>query len=69
MDSIRREIIGPVKDDLRRSGKIAKLSFWIGLVGGILAIISLTLNIYTLIYPPKSNGIASSISKTLSNDK
>jgi hypothetical protein len=28
--------------------------FWIGLVGGILAIVSLALNIYMLVNPPAS---------------
>lgn len=46
MDSIRREIITPVHHELERSAKLGRFSvwgFWVGLVGGALAIISLSL--------------------------
>lgn len=49
MDSIRREIIGPVKEELNKAGKLGKFSFWgfwVGIIGGLLAIVSLILNIY-----------------------
>ena len=41
LDSIRREIIGPIKIRLDKSEKLSRFSlwgFWVGLVGGILAI-------------------------------
>jgi hypothetical protein len=46
MDSIRREIIAPVHRELQLSAKMDRFSvwgFWVGLVGGVLAIISLVL--------------------------
>ena len=46
MDSIRREIINPVHQELEHSAKLGRFSvwvFWIGLIGGVLAIISIAL--------------------------
>lgn len=48
MDSIRREIIAPVRHELEQSAKLGRFSvwgFWVGLVGGGLAILSLVLAI------------------------
>jgi hypothetical protein len=50
MDSIRREIIGPVKVELNKSRKLGKFSFWgflVGLIGGALAIISLIVYLFS----------------------
>jgi hypothetical protein len=49
MDSIRREIIGPVKKELDKAAKLGKFSLWgfiVGIIGGILAILSFAFNIY-----------------------
>lgn len=46
MDSIRREIISPVHRELEHSAKLGRFSvwgFWVGLIGGVLAIISIAL--------------------------
>ena len=46
MDSIRREIIEPVKKELEISKKLGRFSFWgfwVGIVGGILAILTLAI--------------------------
>ena len=46
MDSIRREIISPVRQELEHSAKLGRFSvwgFWVGLIGGVLAIISIVL--------------------------
>jgi hypothetical protein len=46
MDSIRREIISPVREELEHSAKLGKFSvwgFWVGLIGGVLAIVSIAL--------------------------
>jgi hypothetical protein len=46
MDSIRREIISPVRQELERSAKLGRFSvwgFWVGLIGGVLAIFSIAL--------------------------
>lgn len=48
MDSVRREIVGPVNEELKKSAKLGRFSvwgFWVGLIGGILAIISLIVNL------------------------
>ncbi|HEU0143750.1 MAG TPA: hypothetical protein VFQ47_03095, partial [Nitrososphaera sp.] len=48
MDSIRREIISPVRQELEHSAKIGQFSvwgFWVGLIGGVLAIISIVLGL------------------------
>jgi hypothetical protein len=48
MDSIRREIITPVKHELQISSKLGRFSvwgFWVGIIGGILAIVSIVLGI------------------------
>ena len=42
--SVRREIIGPVKRELEEAGRAGKFSiwgFWVGIIGGALAIISI----------------------------
>ncbi|MEI9478884.1 MAG: discoidin domain-containing protein [Deltaproteobacteria bacterium] len=49
MDSIRREIIGPVKTELDKTAKLGKYSLWgfiVGIIGGILAISSIVFSIY-----------------------
>lgn len=49
MNSVRREIIGPVKKDLDKTARLGIFSiwgFWVGIIGGILGIISLAFNIY-----------------------
>lgn len=49
MDSIRREIITPVRHELEHSAKLGRFSvwgFWVGLVGGVLAIFSLSLSLW-----------------------
>jgi len=51
MNSIRREITGPVKREIEKSSKLGRFSFWgfwIGLIGGVLAIFSLAFNVYTI---------------------
>lgn len=51
MDSIRREIIDPVHIELEKSSKLGKFSvwgFWVGIIGGILAIISLILTLMSM---------------------
>lgn len=51
MNSIRREITGPVKTEIEKSSKLGRFSFWgfwIGLIGGVLAIASLAFNVYTI---------------------
>lgn len=45
MDSIRNEIIQPVRRELEKSAKVGRISVWLGIVGGVLAIISLTVSI------------------------
>ena len=65
MNSIRREIISPVKNEFERSSKLGKFSFWgfwIGIIGGILAIISLTFNI---IYTKSDVKLHESIKKVI----
>jgi len=50
MASIRREITWPVKVELNKSRKLGKFSFWgfwVGLIGGALAIISLIVNLFS----------------------
>lgn len=50
MGSIRRAIIAPVQDRLEQSMKLGQFSvwgFWVGLIGGILAIVSLVINLLT----------------------
>jgi hypothetical protein len=51
MVSIRKEIVNPVKNDLESTGKISKWSLYIGIIGGIIGIISMGLTIYTIIKP------------------
>jgi|GEM_PF-3594442 hypothetical protein len=49
MDSIRREITGPVNKELSKAAKLGKFSLWgfvVGIIGGILAIVSFGFNIY-----------------------
>jgi hypothetical protein len=49
MDSIRREIISPVHQELEHSAKLGRFSvwgFWVGLIGGVLSILSITLTLY-----------------------
>ena len=51
MDSIRREIIGPVHEELEKSSKLGRFSvwgFWVGLIGGLLAIVSITLTLISM---------------------
>jgi len=46
MDSIRREIINPVQRELQQSARLSRFSvwgFWVGIIGGVLAILSLAL--------------------------
>lgn len=46
VDAVRREIVGPVQRELALSQKLGRFSvwgFWVGLVGGVLAILSLAL--------------------------
>lgn len=59
LEAIRREITDPVRSELEKSAKLGHQSlklgrfsfwgFWVGLIGGILAIFSLTLTILTLL--------------------
>lgn len=54
MDSIRREIITPVHHELQQSAKLGRFSvwgFWVGAVGGLLAIFSLSLSVWQGIRP------------------
>ena len=54
MDSIRREIISPVHQELERSAKLGKFSvwgFWVGLIGGVLAIISIFIALFQGLEP------------------
>ena len=49
MNAIRREITEPVKLEIEKSSKLGKFSvwgFWVGIVGGLLAISSIALSIY-----------------------
>lgn len=46
MDSIRREIITPVRTELEQSARFSSRGFWVGLVGGVLAIFSLSLSLW-----------------------
>lgn len=49
MDAIRREIVGPVQRELTLSSKLGKFSvygFWVGLLGGLLAIWSLAITLF-----------------------
>jgi len=49
MDSVRREILSPIKKELLESSRLSKFSywgFWVGIVGGILAIIALAVDLY-----------------------
>jgi hypothetical protein len=49
MDAIRREITNPVKSEIEKSSKLGKFSFWgflIGIVGGLLAILSIIVSFY-----------------------
>lgn len=48
MDSIRREIVGPVNEELQKSAKVGRFSLWIGIIGGGLAIISIVMNLIIL---------------------
>lgn len=46
MEAVRREIIRPVRGELERlsqAGRFSKWSFWVGIAGGIVAIISIIL--------------------------
>jgi hypothetical protein len=45
MGSIRHEIVNPVKDEINKLRKIGNLSFIVGIIGGVLAIIMLLLTI------------------------
>jgi hypothetical protein len=54
MDSIRREIIAPVKNELNKAAKLGRFSFWFGIIGGLLAIASIILNIYMIAKPMPS---------------
>jgi hypothetical protein len=49
MDSIRREITGPVKAELEKSAQVGRFSLWVGIIGGILAIIAIIISIISLI--------------------
>ncbi len=49
MDSIRREIVGPVNEELQESAKVGRFSLWIGIIAGGLAIISLIVNLIILL--------------------
>jgi len=43
MDSVRREIVGPVKQELEKTAKLGRFSvwgFWVGILGILLAILS-----------------------------
>lgn len=46
MESIRRQIIEPVNNELSTSNRIGKLSIWLGLIGGIVGIFSLLNSIF-----------------------
>jgi hypothetical protein len=49
MDSIRREIITPVQRELQQSARLNRFSvwgFWVGILGGILAILSLAIPLW-----------------------
>lgn len=46
MQSIRKEIVSPVKNELENLGKVGKISFWVGIAGGILAIISIFITLF-----------------------
>jgi hypothetical protein len=49
MDSIRREIISPVKDELSKTAQLGKFSVWgfyVGIIGGVLAIVSFIYSLY-----------------------
>lgn len=49
MNSVRREIISPVKVELERSSKLGKFSYWgflVGIIAFVLAIATLFYNIY-----------------------
>ncbi|MCP9753178.1 discoidin domain-containing protein [Ferruginibacter sp. HRS2-29] len=46
MESIRRQIIEPVKQELNVSNNIGKWSIWLGLIGGIVGIFSLLNSIF-----------------------
>lgn len=45
MGSVRRVIITPVQDQLKKLKKFSVLGFWVGLVGGILAIITFVMTL------------------------
>ncbi len=46
ISAIRREIVDPVRDDLRRTEGLSKSSVFLGIIGGVLAIISILLSIF-----------------------
>ena len=45
MDSIRRQVMSPLTTDLQGINKASRWSLWVGVGGGLLAIVSLLLNL------------------------
>jgi hypothetical protein len=58
MDSIRREILTPVRNELDKSARFSSRGFWVGLVGGVLAILSLTVTLWQG-FRPNNRGVQS----------
>ncbi len=66
MESIRREIIKPVQAELERSTALGRFSvwgFWVGLVGGLLAILSILIGLVPWLQRPQSENKAQSENK------
>lgn len=72
MSSIRREIIGPVKKELDKGAKLGKFSLWgfiVGIIGGILAILSLAFSIYVNVSTSALHNSIDEITKKLDDIK
>jgi len=73
MNSIRREITEPVKIEIEKSAKLGKFSLWgflVGIVGGLLAIISIALSLYWNFKNTESfNSFMSNTEKLVSSQK
>lgn len=46
MGSVRRQLIKPVEQELERGRKYSVGGYWFGLVGGVLALLSLVLYVF-----------------------
>jgi len=72
LDSVRREIIGPVNKELEKSKKLGKFSvwgFWVGIIGGLVAILSIIISIYINIENKKQGKIIFPNAETITSLK